>query len=62
MWNLLLTSGISPRPLILVGPEWKAIILDLYRNLGDYIPTSQRRLILFSPDADSAVALLLRNK
>jgi len=58
MWNLLLTSAISFRPLILVGTEWKATILDLYRNLGDYIPTSQRRLILFTPDADSAIALL----
>jgi len=62
MWNLLLTSAISSRPLILIGPEWKGTILDLYRNLGDYIPTSQRRLISFTPDADSAVALLLRNK
>ena len=62
MWNLLLTSAISSRPLILVGPEWKVIILDLYKNLGAYIPTSQRRLIILTPDADSAIALLIRDK
>ncbi len=53
-WNHLLTGAITPRPLILIGPSWKAIFDQLYNSLGAYIPNHQRGWVTFAPDAEAA--------
>jgi uncharacterized protein (TIGR00730 family) len=58
MWNQMITRSLSPRPLILVGPGWKATFESFFNNLESYIPTSQRELIKFSPDVDDAFICL----
>ena len=33
-WNLIQTESISPRPLVLVGPRWRALVDCLPRALS----------------------------
>lgn len=57
-WNLLLTGVIAPRPLIAIGPGWKAVFGQFYAQMGPYIPENQRRWLDFAPNPQSAVAIL----
>ena len=54
-WNLLLTRSIQPRPLVLIGPGWKAIFDIFLQTMGSYIPQDQREWLSFAEDVDSAV-------
>jgi uncharacterized protein (TIGR00730 family) len=58
MWNHLLIGAVPPRPLILVGPGWRATIEEFYRAFDRYIPEAQRRLVTFAPDVEQAAAQL----
>ncbi|MBN2147490.1 MAG: LOG family protein [Anaerolineales bacterium] len=58
MWNHLLTDAIPPRPLILIGAGWQAIINQLYLEMDEFIPHSQRDWITCTPDVETAVANL----
>ncbi len=49
-WNHLLIGAVSPRPLILIGPGWKATFATLLETLGAYVPPSQRGWLTFAPD------------
>jgi uncharacterized protein (TIGR00730 family) len=57
-WNLLLTHILPPRPLILIGAGWQAVIDKLLAEQGEFIPAAQRPWVLFSPNVDSAFLLL----
>lgn len=50
MWNLLLTSSIAPKPLILIGDGWIRTFDAFFAHLGDYIPENQRKWLNFAPD------------
>ena len=58
MWNHLLIGSISARPLILLGPGWRATFEQFYRAFEGYIPTEQRRWVIFAHDVEQAVGLL----
>jgi uncharacterized protein (TIGR00730 family) len=55
MWNHLLTGAILPRPLILIGPGWRAVFETFYRALDEYTPADQRVWLLFADTVESAV-------
>jgi uncharacterized protein (TIGR00730 family) len=57
-WNHLLIGAIQSHPLIVVGPEWQAIISKFLKELGEYIPESQRKWIQFAEDVETAVKML----
>jgi uncharacterized protein (TIGR00725 family) len=57
-WNLLLTAAISPRPLILIGPGWRAVIDQIFQSFDSYVPDVQRRYLSFAGDVDQAVQQL----
>ena len=57
-WNLLLTQSIQPRPLILIGPGWKATFDVFLQNMGAYVPQDQRQWLAFAEDVDRAVQKL----
>jgi hypothetical protein len=62
MWNHLYIQALSPRPLILVGAAWQAV-LDLFiTNFSTYVPETQRRLVQFAPDISTAVDQLKRRE
>jgi len=53
-WNLLLTHILPPRPLILVGVGWQAVIQELLTRQGENIPDVQRQWVSFATDVDTA--------
>ncbi len=58
MWNLLLTSSISPRRLILIGKGWDVTFKSMFKHLSAYIPEDQRKWLSFVPDVDAAARLI----
>jgi len=58
-WNLMIVHALKPKPLILVGAGWEAVVRVLYNSFEDYIPPVQRALLAFAPDAESAVNRLV---
>ena len=58
MWNLMIVDAIHRRPLILVGHGWKSMLDQAYTELDDYFAATQRALLTFAPDVQSAVKLL----
>jgi len=59
MWTHLLTSAISPRMLVLIGPAWQNIFQQFFHELDDFVPRSQRQWLQFAPDVNEAVTMLL---
>lgn len=60
MWNLLLTESIPARPLIAIGPGWKATFESYFANLGGYVPNEQRKWLMLAEDIESAMQALKR--
>jgi hypothetical protein len=61
MWNLLLTEGIRPRPLILLDERWRLVFDSFYTQMGAYIPDGQKAHLCFAPDVETAVQLIERS-
>jgi uncharacterized protein (TIGR00730 family) len=58
MWNQMVTQSLPPRPLILVGPGWRATFESFFQHQESFIPPSQRELLKFSTDVDEAFVCL----
>lgn len=54
MWAHLQTRTLSPRPLILVGPEWQAAMQAFYEHLGDHVSPAYRELLTFAAGVQEA--------
>ena len=59
-WNLMAIKAIPEKPLILIGEEWRSVMSSFFKNLGDYIPADQQRLLIFAQDAESASSMLTK--
>jgi uncharacterized protein (TIGR00725 family) len=57
-WNLMIVDSMPRKPLLLVGPGWKAVLEEMFHSLGDVTPQNQRELLTFAPDIQSAVYFL----
>lgn len=57
-WNLMIIGVLHRRPLILIGNGWQSVFDRVFQKLGDYSPQSQRELLQFAPDGQSAVEML----
>ena len=57
-WNRMLIEAIPARPLILVGPGWKAIFEQLFKIQGAYIADRHRALLTFADTVDAAALLV----
>lgn len=60
-WNLMIIHAMPPKPLILVGEGWKAVIDGLLNSFSEYIPQNQHQYLLFAPDVRTAIAMLTNN-
>jgi uncharacterized protein (TIGR00730 family) len=58
MWTHLVTASIPARPLVTIGPGWKATFETFFENLGSYTPPEQRRWLTFASSINEAVELL----
>ena len=57
-WNLMIVASMPPKPLILVGAGWKAVMDELYNSFNEYIPQNQHQYLQFAPDIQTAFSLL----
>jgi uncharacterized protein (TIGR00730 family) len=55
MWNLLIVESLPRRPLVLVGDGWQSVFDQFYNSLDVYIPASQREMVRFARDVETAV-------
>ena len=53
MWNRLIIGALPPRPLVVIGPGWKATFERYFAELGGYIPEHDQKLLGFAPDIES---------
>lgn len=58
MWNLMIVESMHRRPLVLVGNGWQSVFDRLFKTLDVYIPASQRELVRFAEDVQTAVELI----
>ncbi len=58
MWNLMVVESIHRRPLILVGDGWQAVFDQVFTQQGIYTPQTQRDLLKFAPDVNTAVEII----
>jgi hypothetical protein len=58
MWNLMIVESMHRRPLVLVGDGWQSVFDQFLNALGMYIPDSQRELIAFAKDGQTAVKIM----
>jgi uncharacterized protein (TIGR00730 family) len=58
MWNHLLTSSITPRPLILVGPGWKTTFDSFFTALVSFVPEQDRKWLKFCSNVGEAADFL----
>lgn len=47
MWNLLLIESLPPRPLILIGAQWKTLFHTFFTEFEAYTARQHRELITF---------------
>jgi uncharacterized protein (TIGR00730 family) len=59
MWNLMIVESLHRRPLILVGEGWQSVFDQFFNSFSTYMPFNQRELLLFAPDVETAVRLLV---
>jgi predicted Rossmann-fold nucleotide-binding protein len=57
-WNLMIVAAMLPKALILVGPGWKSVFQTMFNDMDEATPSSQRQLLQFAPDVESAVSML----
>jgi hypothetical protein len=58
-WNLITIHAIHEIPLILIGDEWLKVFNTMFITLEEYIPISQRNILQFAEDIETACSMLL---
>ncbi|HEY9121788.1 MAG TPA: LOG family protein [Brevefilum sp.] len=59
-WNQLVINSISPKPLILIGDEWRNVLETFLGELEDYVSPKNRELISFAPDPEKGFDILIK--
>jgi uncharacterized protein (TIGR00730 family) len=57
-WNRIIIQSIPPRPLILIGDEWKQTMTAFINNQGNFISEKDRAWVGYANDVTTAVDLL----
>jgi uncharacterized protein (TIGR00725 family) len=57
-WNLMVIESRHRSPLILVGDGWQSVFAQVFEKLGKFTPESQRNLLQFAADVETALKLL----
>jgi len=58
MWNLITIHALPAKPLILIGRVWREVMDTMFRNLDEFFPLTQRKLIQFAANNSEACAFL----
>ena len=57
-WNLMIIGAMHRRPLVLVGDGWQSVFDQFLNSLETYTPDTQRELIAFAKDVQTAVDMI----
>lgn len=57
-WNLLVIEALPPRPLVLVGEDWRIVFQTYLERMGVYLMPSDERWLLFADTVDAALSLI----
>ncbi len=58
LWNLMIVESLHRRPLILIGRGWQSTFDQFFKEFSSYMTVSQREILKFAPDVQTAVKLL----
>jgi len=58
MWNLMIIESLHRRPLILIGGGWRSVFDQVFSRTADYANDTQRGLLRFASDVETAVQML----
>ncbi len=61
-WNLLVIQAIPPRPLVLVGKEWKAIFTTIRQEMAEAANPADWNKLLFADDIHQAYQMAVNPK
>jgi uncharacterized protein (TIGR00725 family) len=59
-WNLMLIDPNLVKPLILVGPGWRAVFDEFFNAFSIYMPPAHRDLLKLAPTVEDAVKFIGR--
>lgn len=57
-WNHLAINALPPRPLVLVGPGWKATLDVFLDRLEKYVPEKDRQRLYFAESVQQAFEIV----
>jgi uncharacterized protein (TIGR00730 family) len=58
IWSQEQVTPDTPRPVILIGDGWKAVMEQLFTSMDGYISIQNRALLFFAPDHELAIQKL----
>jgi uncharacterized protein (TIGR00725 family) len=57
-WNEVTIHVLEPKPLILMGPQWRRVMETFFEELGDYVALVNREYIAYAPQPNTTLELL----
>jgi uncharacterized protein (TIGR00730 family) len=57
-WSVIQVGQVSPRPLVLIGREWRTVFDTFFGEARDYLKDKDLDCLHFVPHVDGALALL----
>ncbi len=58
MWSQMQVFDTNPRPLILIGNGWEAMMKNFYATMSEYVSEKSRALVSFAPNVKIAFSQL----
>jgi uncharacterized protein (TIGR00730 family) len=58
MWSHLQTGAISRKPLVLIGPGWKTVMVTFWNTFDHHVNEKHRGLLSFVQDVDHVLEAL----
>ena len=60
-WSMLQTGTLAPRPFVLIGDGWRAVLRSFLENAHGYLHPDDERWLTFEPDGERAADTILRH-
>ena len=57
-WNEVAIHALKPKPIILMGPQWRTVMETFFTQLGSYVALQNREFIAYTPNPAATYELL----
>lgn len=58
LWNEVAIHALKPKPVILMGPQWRKVMETFFNELGDYVALENREFLAYAPNPPAAFEYL----